>query len=240
MPKLTQEEKDAIIKKVNEKKANGMQGTTIAPITQTVDSTVVEDLQPLDIVEDRTPEQIQADIDYIEEVSNFVGNTSLVTQDAIELQTVEGMRFLPNMTEDEKEEMYESISSYIGVIPKACDEYIGQWLVCKGAVVQPITSTDEESGEVKNWVKPLFKVIDPEHNHEIIIAGGGKYGLEFARNMTSMFGAGDWTRAKVIRITQEARQGTNKETGQPEPHRLYRFNFLTMKSYERMKGNKNA
>jgi hypothetical protein len=150
------------------------------------------------------------------------------------MQTIEGLSFPPNLSEEQKEVLYESISSYIGVIPKPVDEYIGQWLVCLGAVVQPITNetTDEETGEVRtqSWVKPLFKIADGK---EIILGGGGKYGLEFARNMTNLFGAGDWTTPRMIRVTQEARTGQDGT-----PRRMYRFGFLSMASYQKQYGAK--
>jgi hypothetical protein len=170
-----------------------------------------EDFQPLPLLEDR---------DFLEE-----DTTSLATYTPVSpMQTVEGFQVTPNMSNDQKELMYESISTYIGVIPLTVDQFIGQWLICKGCVVQPIQSetTDEESGEVstKKWVKPLFKIIDPEHKHEVVIGGGGKYGLEFARNMTSLFGPGDWQTPKMIKVSQEARTGSDGS-----PRRLYRFNF---------------
>jgi hypothetical protein len=174
-----------------------------------------EDFQPLAVVDDQ-----DAPI-FVDEEED---TTALVPFAPTSVQTVEGFQVTPNMTNDQKEEMYESISTYIGVIPLTVDQFIGQWLVCKGCVVQPIQSetTDEESGEVsmKKWVKPLFKIIHPEHKSEVIIGGGGKYGLEFARNMTSLFGPGDWQKWKMIKVTQEARQGSDGS-----PRRLYRFNF---------------
>lgn len=146
---------------------------------------------------------------------------------------VRGLVIPEQATQEQKERIVEMIFSYIGVTPRAIDAYCGRWLKCIGAVVAPLSGEvevlDEYTNEVKlqtiQWDSPMFKLdsIDDITGLNVVIAGGGASGKKFAHAMTQLFGPGDWKTPMLIFISQEARQGVNKRTGELEPRRLYRF-----------------
>lgn len=143
---------------------------------------------------------------------------------------IEGVRVTEGLSEDELETLSENIFSYAGVVPRPIDGYTGRWLICLGAALMPVehdtgeSYVDESTGEVRTrilrWTAPLFKlaIIDDMTGMHVVLSGGGKYGRLFARQMTGMFGAGDWKKPKEVFISQEARKG---DDGQPR--RMYRF-----------------
>lgn len=226
MSELTQEQKEEAQAKVNEKKLKNMQAhkPTIVESEKVTEDTVFVEHPLID-------QEYSAVVEYstIEENDD---NTSKEMSIFVDVSTIEGFKIDPTMSEDDIEILYENISSYIGVIPKDIGQYINHWLECYGCVVQPIENKyiNELSGEEINdsWVKPLFKVKDPEDGKIIIVSGGGKNGLQFARNMNNVFKIGDFNRPKLIQVSQENRTSANKQTGEKEPHRLYRFNFKHM------------
>lgn len=134
---------------------------------------------------------------------------------------------------EQKETLAEMVFSYVGQTPRDLVKYTGRWIKCLGCVIAPVEAEvpeiDRESGEVLmrplQWDIPMFKldVIDDETGMNVVIAGGGVKGKQFARTMNALYGPGDWDKPKEIFITQEERRGINRQTGDSEPHRLYRF-----------------
>lgn len=152
------------------------------------------------------------------------------------------------MSREEKVQRFDMVYSYIGVIPRPIDNYVGRWIKCLGAVLAPITGDvtvrgpngqaviNQDTGEVMTrqitWTQPLFKLesIDDATQEHVILFGGGASGKRFAMNMTDLFGPGDWAEPREIFISQEQRQAVARNGQGTEPHRLYRFNSRAIKS----------
>jgi hypothetical protein len=198
-------------------KQNKTEETTFTP----EEMTQLEELSiPLDLAYTGIPEE--------EEITQ-TGIVPFVPQS---LTIVENFSIAPNLQEEEIEMVFANINTYTGVVPQDFRKYVNVWVTCLGCVVRPLTSTNEESGEVKNWVKPLFKIIDPEHNNAVIIAGGGGNGLELARNLNNLFAVGDFKRPKQIRVTLQTIAGKNRQTGVAEEHTMCVWGFRLMPQSE--------
>jgi len=196
-----------------------------------------ETFQPLDITEDRTPEQIQADIDYTTQALSFLEeaqeiNSALQPFDA-SLPLVEGLQFPPNMVALERLQMIQNIETYTGATPvKISGTLANSWIRVLGCCVMPIRvkvdgeTIDSKTGEVTDSFEvkyvPLFKLEEKNRDGEhTILTGGGKNGLTFARLRVNLFGPGDWDHVEEVKFNSEAREGTNSE-GKKEPRILYR------------------
>lgn len=158
----------------------------------------------------------------IDEYPDAQPDTSLLASATLSLTIAQSLDIDPSQTQEENARRLLLATSYVGVIPKSIDEYIGE-VMLRGCVIAPIedTSVDEETGEevTRRWNAVLFKLsdVDTRTNQNIIVSGGGKQGLMFARNMIAAFGPGDWQHDCRVRIQQEARKNG---------HRMYRMQFL--------------
>lgn len=233
---LTEKQKQETMEKVNQRKLQGLKaisplGGIKSPEEETFIQTTIENVQPeenndtVPLEEEKSWEDTP--LPGVDEYAQFATPESMSVVPYQELSIVEGLSIPPTMTEDQKDKLLESIFSYVGVTPQKIDSKINRWLKCLGCAVMPLQKEqgiDEETGEVQvlQWHVPLFKldIIDQDTGSHIIVSGGGKNGLRFARSMTTMFGAGDWSRPKWIRFNQENRVG---EDGQPR--RLYRVEY---------------
>lgn len=149
------------------------------------------------------------------------------------MQLVRGFAVKPGMTPEQLEDLSEMIHTYIGVIPRRIGNYAGRWVKVIGCVVQPVAGTKNTAnrltGEVEKvnlqWDVPLFKLasVDQDTGMHIVVAGGGRYGLQFAMEMTALFGPGDWKHPRMMFVSQEERTGID-EDGKESPRRMYRFN----------------
>ena len=149
------------------------------------------------------------------------------------MQLVRGFTVKPGMTPEQLEDLSEMIHTYIGVIPRKIGNYAGRWVRVIGCVVQPTSGmkniVNRETGEVTQqflkWDIPLFKLasIDQDTGMHIVMSGGGRYGLQFAMEMTALFGPGDWKHPRMVFVSQEERTGVD-EYGHEGPRRMYRFN----------------
>jgi hypothetical protein len=144
------------------------------------------------------------------------------------MQVVEGVTLdFSQGASPELKALVEQAHSYIGVIPRKMDAYAGRWITMTGAVVLPISHQviNEETGEVgpmRRWKTPLFKLDakDDVTGLPVILNGGGRYGLQFAREMNVLYGVGDWEMPLEVFISQEGR--TAKDGS---PRRMYRFAY---------------
>lgn len=142
------------------------------------------------------------------------------------LMIAQGFEIDSARSEEHNEALLLLVTSYVGVIPRSIDSYIGE-VVMKGAVIAPIQDVQEdaETGEVvtRRWNACLFKLVDVDDRtkEHIILNGGGRQGMLFAQSMMNIYGPGDWPAPARVRIQQEARTGKNGQ-----PRRMYRFQYL--------------
>ena len=130
-----------------------------------------------------------------------------------------GLDIDPALPQAEKIRLLTMASSYIGVIPHAMDEYVNTVVTMLGCAIAPIEDINNETGEVMRWNACLFKIATD--NASVVVNGGGKQGMMFARSAMSLFGAGDWLTPMKVHIRQENRTGKDGQ-----PRRMYRFQFL--------------
>src|SRR5438270_10450896 len=171
-----------------------------------------------------------------EELAGEVPSEAEIVQgpfDYMEAPLVKGLTIPEQLSQDEKEAIMEMVFSYLGAPPRKIDQYTGRWMRCLGCVVAPITAdvttVDRHTGDIvtktMSWDAPLFKMeaIDDVTGMNIVLTGGGRYGLKFATAMSNTLGVGDWKASRDIFISQEGRTGINQRTGESEPRRMYRF-----------------
>ena len=185
------------------------------------------------LMHDRSPEEIadraaieqalisqhETDIDDIPWQDAEPTSTALVPSQPQNMVLVQGLEIDPTLPQEEKIRLLTMASSYIGVIPHAMDEYVNTVVTMLGCAIAPIEHIDNETGETSRWNACLFKVATD--NASVVVNGGGKQGMMFARSAMSLFGAGDWQTPMKVHIRQENRTGKDGQ-----PRRMYRFQFL--------------
>lgn len=185
-----------------------------------------------------TPQQRQSAVDQaVESISNFYTNGGVDLNRQIQIRQspqlpasptfVYGLDLNdPNLSSDQKADVLESVYSYTGVTPRDFAKYVNKWTELLGCCVAPIETTNEDTGEIRRFDVPLFKVnkIDEDTGQNVILSGGGRAGKQFAQNMNNLFGVGDFGRTIYMWVTQEERKGQDGE-----PRRMYRFQFARKK-----------